>query len=184
MKRIWIVTLSLVLLGACSSDASPSSFVLQQLDRKASRQAGPKTLLTTGKAPNGLPYVLDVYRIDDGRICIEHAWQFANGYNALGTCPDNPIRKTFHNISTYPGHDDSPRDETPWVMGLVVDAGKAVTLRGTRGARTQEFALIRSDAYPGLAFYIGRTEIAELFETVQLLDADDRVIASAPFVQA
>lgn len=182
MRRIAAAVFVLV-LGACNSPAVP--FVTEQIERKSSRQRDPKTLLTTGIAPNGLPYVLDVYRIDDGRICVEHAWQFASGSGAQASCtPDNHPRRTFQNWTTYPQHDDTPRDETPWLIGIVLDDGKAVTLRGSRGTQTQDFSLIRSGAYPGNAFYIGRAAIPELFEKVELLDTNGVVIASADYVQS
>ena len=182
MKRVILAAVSLALVAGCSSPTD--SFVADQLARKASRQEGPKTPLAKGVAPNGQPWLLDVYRIDDGRICVEHAWEFENGRGSEGTCtPDNHPRSTFQNWSTFPGHDDRPRDETPWLLGIVLDDGKAVKLRAIRGKQTQIFRLIRSDAYRGNAFYIGRTTIPELPEKVELLDETGAVIASAAYVQ-
>lgn len=182
MRRVILAALMLALITGCTSH--PNSFVAKQLTRKATRQDGPKTALATGIGANGMPWLLDAYRIDDGRICVEHAWEFKNGRGSEATCtPDNHPRTTFQHWSTFPGDDDIPPDETPWLIGIILDDGNAVKLRATRGEQTQIFNLIRSDAYRGNAFYIGRTAIPELPEKVELLDATGAVIASAEYVQ-
>jgi len=191
MKRIAIAMTALALMTGCTSHTSvrhAESFVNEQLARKDTKQVGPKTLLTTGIAPNGRPYLLDAYRLKDGRICVEHAWEFFNGHGSQGGCtPDDHPRTTFQNWSTYPQQDDRPPDVTPWLVGIILDGGKAVKLRGTRttsqGTQTQVFTLIRNASYPGNAFYIGRADIPELFEKVELLDAGGTVLASAEYVQ-
>src|ERR1043166_1506368 len=126
MKRFAIAVTALVLIVGCTSHgASPqavTSFVRDQLARKDTKQVGPKTLLTIGIAPNGRPYVLDAYRLGDGRICVEHAWQFVNGHGSEAGCtPDDHPRTTFQNWSTYPQHDDQPPDETPWLVGIILN---------------------------------------------------------------
>ena len=192
MRRAAIAFASLALLVGCSSHpAAPSrieSFVKQQLAAKDRKQRGPKTLITTGIRPNGQPYLLDVYRLDDGRICLEHAWTVYNGHSSEGGCtPDNHPRTTFQNWTTYPGHDDLVRDETPWMVGIILDTGTAVKLRALRntprGTLTQDFTLYRTAAYPGNAFYVGRAHDEKLFTTVELLDARGAVLATADYVQ-
>jgi hypothetical protein len=177
----------LVVIAACSGSndgltGSPSvratEDVADALRDKDRGQQGPRHLIKAGTLPDDHRWLLVAYLRDEGQICAGQVWFENDGRDFRGTCTrtDGPPTVIFNGV-TFP----AKNDELKYMYGIITDP-RVRSVRAHRDAATQNLAVVTHESFPGKSFYIGRIELPEIPETVDLLDASGAVLRSYPFV--
>jgi hypothetical protein len=150
-----------------------------ELASKEDGQQGPKTLITTGKLPDGQPWIFYAYHEGASVVCIRHAWIQKDGLGeSEGTCSPPQGPKVVQSSITYPRIQGGA--ELRYYVGIVNDA-RAQTVRWRRGSATQDLKVYRDRSFGELGFTIARLMLSSPPETIELLDATGSVIHSEPF---
>jgi hypothetical protein len=181
VRTRWFAAILLVVVfAACSGDTPAATFVQAQLAHKERGQIGPRYLIAQGPLPHGTLWLLIAHRRIRNQMCVGFAWHLENPESGTyeGTCPahEKP-RPVIHNGVARPLN----TEELFYVYGLIKDTDHAEKVRVKRQAATQEIKLIRHPSFPGDAFYVGKLELPELPETIELVTADGKVVRSEEF---
>jgi hypothetical protein len=170
--------LALLLLVAVACGGGDDRVFAQELKRKEAGQIGPKYVLGAGKLPDGFDWMFTAYRRAKGQICMGLSWAEKHANKYQGACtPDDEPRPAIYNSVVFITRDE----EVQYMFGIAKRDGSPVKVRGILNDATQDIPLIDNRNFPDDLFYVAKRELPTVPDTIQLLDASNKVIVSLPF---